>query len=178
MSDALRVVLDTNAVLSAMVFGAGTAGRLRLGCQQGVFVPMASTATVQELIRVLAYPKFRLSKLEQDELLADYLPHMQAVRIPDPPPTVPKCRDPLDVPFMHLAAAGKAKVLVSGDRDLLALAQVFEKICGCLIVNLDTFVWVYSLSPEEYTLARIREFDDAEAKLASVMPNRKPSRGA
>jgi putative PIN family toxin of toxin-antitoxin system len=161
-------------VLSALVFGAGTAGRLRLGWQQGAFAPLVSTATVQELIRVLAYPKFGLSRSEQDELLADYLPHTQAVRIPVPPPTVPKCRDPLDVPFMHLAVAGKAKVLVSGDRDLLALADVFEKASGCLIVNLDCFLRVYSLLPEEYTPARIKEFEDAEAKLAAVLLHRKP----
>lgn len=178
MSAPWRVVLDTNVVLSALVFGAGTAGRLRLGWQQGVFVPLASTATVQELMRVLAYPKFRLSRLEQDELLADYLPHTQAVRIPEPPPTVPQCRDPLDVPFMHLAVAGKAKVQVSRDRDLLALAQSFEKTSGCQIVNLDTFVRVHSLSPEVYTQERIQEFDYAEAKLAAMMPNRKPSREA
>jgi putative PIN family toxin of toxin-antitoxin system len=173
MSAPLRVVLDTNVVLSALVFGAGMAGRLRLGWQQGVFVPLVSTATVQELIRVLAYPKFRLSRLEQDELLADYLPPTQAVRIPQLRPTVPECRDPLDVPFMHLAVAGKAKVLVSGDRDLLALADVFEKTSGCLIVNLDSFHRVYSLPPEEYTLARIKEFDDAEAKLARLMQTSK-----
>lgn len=173
MSAPLRVVLDTNVVFSALVFGAGTAGRLRLGWQQGVFAPLVSTATVQELIRVLAYPKFGLSRLEQDELLADYLPHTQAVRIPDPPPTVPNCRDPLDVPFMHLAVAGKAKVLVSGDRDLLALADVFKRTSGCLIVNLDCFLRLYSLLPEDYTLARIKEFDDAEAKLAAAIQDRK-----
>jgi putative PIN family toxin of toxin-antitoxin system len=178
MSAPLRVVLDTNVVLSALVFGAGTAGRLRLGWQQGFFAPLVSTATVQELIRVLAYPKFRLSRLEQDELLADYLPHTQAVRIPVPPSTVPKCRDQLDVPFMHLAVAGKAKVLVSGDRDLLALADVFEQASGCLIVNLDSFLRAYSLPPEEYTLARIKEFDVAETKLARLMQHRKPIRAA
>jgi putative PIN family toxin of toxin-antitoxin system len=110
-----------------------------VGWQQGVFVPLASTATAQELVRVLAYPKFRLSKLEQDELLADYLPHTETVRIPQPPPSVPDCRDLLDVPFMHLAVAGKAEVLVSGDRDLLALADEFKKTCACPIVSLDTF---------------------------------------
>lgn len=173
MSAPLRVVLDTNVVLSALVFGGGLAGRLRIGWQRGTFVPLASTATVQELIRVLAYPKFRLSRLEQDELLADYLPHTQAVRIPQPPPTVPKCRDLLDVPFMHLAVAGNATVLVSGDRDLLALAQSFEKTCGCLIVNLNTFIRMQMLPTEEYTPARVKEFDDAETKLARLMKTRK-----
>jgi putative PIN family toxin of toxin-antitoxin system len=136
----LRVVLDTNVVLSALVFGGGLAGRLRIDWLQGTFVPLASTATVQELIRVLAYPKFRLTKLEQDELLADYLPHTQAVRIPQPPPTVPKCRDLLDVPFMRLAVVGKAKVLVSGDKDLLVLSEEFEQASGCIVVTMDTFL--------------------------------------
>lgn len=176
MSAPSRVVLDTNVVLSALVFGAGTAARLRLGWQQSVFVPLASTATVQELIRVLAYPKFRLSKLEQDELLADYLPHTQAVGIPQPPPAVPKCRDPMDVPFMHLAVAGRAQVLVSGDRDLLALAEKFERTSTCSIVNLDTFLRGYPVPLERYTAARVKEFDDAESTLAAVLPKRKSNR--
>ena len=143
MSAPLRVVLDTNVVLSALVFGGGTAGRLRRGWQQGTLVPLASTATVQELVRVLAYPKFRLSAQEQEELLADYLPYTQTVRIPPPPPPVPNCRDPLDVPFMHLAVAGRADVLVSGDRDLLVLEAEFAKTCGCPLVNLETFIRVH-----------------------------------
>lgn len=140
MTSPMRVVLDTNVVLSALIFGGGQSGRLRLGWQQGAFVPLASTASVQELVRVLAYPKFRLSKSDQDELLADYLPYAQTVRIPQPPPTVPECRDPLDVPFMHLAVAGKAHALVSGDKDLLVLSDAFKQASGCLIVTIDTFL--------------------------------------
>lgn len=136
MSSALRVVFDTNVVLSALVFGGGTAARVRQGWQQGACVPLISAATAQELVRVLAYPKFRLSAQEQEELLADYLPYAKAVRIPQPPPAVPRCRDAFDVPFLHLAAAGKARVLVSGDKDLLALAGRF----ACPIVTLEAFV--------------------------------------
>ena len=139
MNEPVRAVLDTNVVLSALVFRGGAAGQVRQAWQLGWVVPLASTATVQELVRVLAYPKFRLSKEEQDELLADYLPYVQTVRIPSPPPTVPECRDALDVPFMHLAVAGKAQVLVSGDRDLLAIAAEFEVACACPIVSLDIF---------------------------------------
>lgn len=118
-----RVVLDTNAVLSALVFGKGPTAQLRGAWQRGDFVPLVSTATVQELVRVLAYPKFRLDTAAQQELLADYLPHTLVVRIPEPPPAVPACRDAFDLPFLHLAAAGRADVLVSGDADLLALAS-------------------------------------------------------
>lgn len=140
MTTHMRVVLDTNVVLSALVSGVGRAARLRLAWQQSVFVPLASSATVRELVQVLAYPKFRLSVQEQEELLADYLPHTEVVRVPSPAPWVPECRDPLDMPFMHLAVAGKAQVLVSGDRDLLLLAVELKKLSGCRIVNLDTFL--------------------------------------
>ncbi len=139
MSAPVRVVLDTNVVLSALVFGGGAAGRVRRAWQQGALVPLASNATVRELVRVLAYPKFRLTQAEQEELLADYLPYTKTVRIPQPPPQVPECRDALDEPFMHLAVAGKAQVLVSGDRDLLAIAAEFEQASGCPILTLDAF---------------------------------------
>jgi putative PIN family toxin of toxin-antitoxin system len=118
----LRVVLDTNVVLSALVFRSETASRLRHAWQCGACRPLVSTATVRELLRVLAYPKFRLSTDDQQELLADYLPFTTSVRIPATPPAVPQCRDPHDSIFLELAAAGRARLLVSGDRDLLALA--------------------------------------------------------
>jgi putative PIN family toxin of toxin-antitoxin system len=145
MSAPLRVVLDTNVVLSALVFGGGLPGAVRVAWQSGALRPLASAATVQELVRVLAYPKFRLSAAEQEELLADYLPYVQTVRIPNPPPVVPACRDPMDEPFMQLALAGKARVLVSGDRDLLAVADAFVQAGGCKIVDLDGFCNRYGL---------------------------------
>ena len=131
-----RVVLDTNVVLSALVFGGGAAGRLRTAWQASAFTPIVSTATAQELVRVLAYPKFRLSAADREELLADYLPYTTTVRIPDPPPTVPACRDPFDVMFLELATVGKAKALVTGDRDLLALAGQTQ----FQILTLDAFL--------------------------------------
>lgn len=143
MTAPMRVVLDTNVVLSALVFGGGAAGQVRRAWQQGALLPLASTATVQELVRALSYPKFRLSQAEQEELLADYLPHTEIVRIPKPLPKVPACRDAMDEPFMHLAVAGKAQVLVSGDRDLLAIAAEFEQASGCPILTLDAFCTAY-----------------------------------
>jgi len=116
-----RVVLDTNVVLSVLLFAGGSAERIRRGWQAQRFVPLASNATAQELILALGYPKFGLTAAEREDLLADYLPWVHAVRIPEPPPAVPRCRDPADVPFLQLAFAGRARALVSGDRDLLAL---------------------------------------------------------
>jgi len=131
-----RVVLDTNVALSALVFGKGTTARLRAAWQGGLCLPLLSTATAQELMRVLAYPKFRLDAQEQQELLADYLPYAQVVLVPQPPPAVPACRDPFDLPFLHLAAAGQVDALVTGDADLLALAG----LASCPIVTPEAFL--------------------------------------
>lgn len=116
-----RAVLDTSVVLSALVFAGGPAARLRDAWQAGAVLPLASTATIHELIRVLAYPKFRLDARAQEELLADYLPWVEVVAVPQPLPEVPTCRNVHDLPFLHLAAAGRADVLVTGDADLLEL---------------------------------------------------------
>lgn len=115
------MVIDSNVVLSALVFASGTAARLRQAWQQGLCLPLVSTATVQELVRVLAYPKFGLGAAEREELLADYLPHAEVVGVPWPPPAVAECRDPHDLPFLHLAHAGRAQALITGDKDLLVL---------------------------------------------------------
>lgn len=146
MSAVFRVVLDTNVVLSALVFRGGAAGQVRQAWQRGLLLPLVSKATAQELVRVLAYPKFRLSVAEQHELLADYLPYAESVRIAQPLPEVPHGRDPLDLPFMHLAVAGQAQVLVSGDRDLLAIAADFERFSSCRMVGLDVFCAMSLLS--------------------------------
>jgi len=122
-----RVVLDTNIVLSALVFAAGRLAPLRLAWQQARCQPLVSAVTAAELVRALAYPKFRLGTEEQQELLADYLPYCNAVRMPAMPPPTPECRDPYDLPFLQLAVVAKADYLVTGDRDLLALAGRFAR---------------------------------------------------
>jgi uncharacterized protein len=40
-------------------------------------------------------------------------------------PSIPECRDSLDRPFLILAVVGMADYLVTGDRDLLCLADNF-----------------------------------------------------
>ena len=122
------VVLDTNLVLSALLFGGGATAlpSLREGWQSRRFVPLASKETIGELIRVLAYPKFGLNAQEQEDLLSDYLPFCTTVSISTPPPPTPVCRDPFDTPFPELAIAGGADFLVTGDQDLLSLSAEFS----------------------------------------------------
>ncbi len=131
-----RVVIDTNLVLSALVFTGGRLAPLRLAWQGQRVLPLVSRATAAELIRALAYPKFKLAAHEQEELLADFLPYCKTVRIPVPPPVTPPCRDIFDVHFLELALAGKADALISGDKDLLSLNGKL----ACPILNAEEFI--------------------------------------
>ncbi len=89
----VRVVLDTNVVLSALLFPSGRLAWLREAWQVGRVVPVVCRETTAELLSALAYPKFRLSVEEREELLADFLPYVEVVALPNPwPPESPAMR--------------------------------------------------------------------------------------
>jgi uncharacterized protein len=116
-----RYVFDTNVVVSALLSDAGHLTPLRAAWATGAVVPIVSQATSTELLRVLAYPKFRLDPADRAELLADYLPFAELVA-----GTVPRAPvlavDPDDQPFVDLCVASRAEGIVSGDGQLLSLA--------------------------------------------------------
>ncbi len=117
-----RIVLDTNVAVSALVFREGRLAWLREAWAAGRIVPLVSAETVAELVRVLAYPKLKLSEDETKNVLAHYMEHAEAVREAGASLRVPECRDPDDRKFLQLAYAAGADALVTGDEDLLTLA--------------------------------------------------------
>lgn len=116
----MRAVFDTNVVVSALIFGRRLAW-LRNAWASRQLVPVVCRQTTDELLRVLAYPKFRLSAADRAALLEDYLPHAEIVLLSEPPPELPvACRDRDDAVFLALAVAAGTP-LISGDADLAAL---------------------------------------------------------
>lgn len=87
---------------------------------------------------MLAYPKFRLTPDERENLLADYVLYCEAVTMPKLLPKTPDCRDPFDISFLVLALVGEADYLVTGDRDLLAIKNDFT----CPIVTAEAFLQI------------------------------------
>ena len=121
----LRVVLDNNVVLSALVFPSGRLAWLSQAWQSSELTLIASWETIAELRRVLGYRKFGLSLSRQIGAMRQYQPWCEMVVVGEPP-DVPECRDPRDRMFLELAVAGQADALVTGDGDLLELAPVFS----------------------------------------------------
>jgi uncharacterized protein len=112
----IRAVLDTNVLVSALLFESGRLSWLRTGWQQGQFIPVLAQPTARELLRVLAYPKFRLQSGDRERLLEDLLPWCETWSAAIPSSMRAQV-------FLDLALAAATPVLVSGDADLLALKQ-------------------------------------------------------
>ena len=75
-----RVVIDTNVVVSALLFG-GVPGKLVPLWKTGRIRALASKEMIEEYLRVLAYPKFELSEEEINYLLyQEILPYFEVVK--------------------------------------------------------------------------------------------------
>ena len=120
-----RVVLDTNVVVSALLFRGPTSG-LHTIWKSGRLTLVVSDLTLAELARVLAYPKFRLTAEVMTSLVAtEVLPFTERV-VPTREPNA--CRDPGDDEFLWAARDGCAEMLVTGDPDLLALRPAWSGV--------------------------------------------------
>lgn len=118
----IRAVLDTNVLISALLF-TGSPSRLVTAWQASRLRPIVSAEILEEYLRVLAYPKFHLSAAEIRGLIEeDVLPFVETVRMKPSP--VKHLRDPSDAKFISCALAAGVRWLVSGDSDLLNLHRV------------------------------------------------------
>jgi uncharacterized protein len=130
----LRVVLDTNVVISALLL-AGRASCLVDKWKSGSIILLATKEIIREYLRVLAYPKFELKDTEIETLLdQEILPYVETVKTKSPFSAT--SRDPDDDKFLACAVAAKADFIVSGDDDLLTL----KRIGKCPIISLDEFL--------------------------------------
>lgn len=130
----IRAVLDTNVVVSALLFS-GQASRLVPAWQAARFRPVLSSSILQEYLRVLGYPKFRLTTEEIRALIEEeLLPFVETVHVM--PSGTSLSRDPDDAKFLECALSGDVPWIVSGDKDLLAVGR----INSIRVVTLSAFI--------------------------------------
>ncbi len=118
----LRIVLDTNVIVSGVISPHGAPRQILEAWHQKKFVLLTSEAIILEVSRVLHYPRlqetYQLSEADIQVVLDSLLneTHLLADLY-----EVQRSRDPDDNVLLACALEGKADYLVSGDSDLLEI---------------------------------------------------------
>lgn len=109
----MKIVLDTNVLVSGLLTPFGTSGEIVRMVSAGKLVLQYDSRILLEYKDVLYRPKFQFNKEQIDSLL-DYIEkNGQLV------PTIPlkhNLPDPDDEPFLEIAIGGKAECLITGNK--------------------------------------------------------------
>jgi len=120
----VRVVLDTNVLVSGLAYPGSVPGRIVSAWRNGGIEVVLSRCILDELSRVL--PRLSRITLTTTEIrdLLDSL--MFIADIVEPVAAVDEyLRDPADQPVLATWKAANAQYLISGDKDLLAVASSY-----------------------------------------------------
>lgn len=122
----LRVVLDTNVLVSGIAYPASVPGRILGAWRQGAIEVILSHCILDELARVLPRLNHRLNWQAQDFADQIDLLAIQAELVEPQALEGNAARDAAEVPVLGTLLAAKADYLITGDDDLLALAARYS----------------------------------------------------
>lgn len=132
----MRVILDTNVLVSAFLYEHSLPYQLVALWRQGRFTLLTSAEQLDELRRVTRYPKIRarLTPALAGRLINDLKSVADMVtNLPD----VTICRDPWDNYLLATIEAGNADILITGDKaDLLSI----DRHAGASIMTVRQFL--------------------------------------
>ena len=107
----MRVVLDTNILVSALIAPAGNPAAIYNAWEDGKFTLLTCAHQLDELRATLHKP--RVAELVKDRLVNQIKKLAEDV---DPLPPVIRSPDPTDDFLLAMSEAGKADYLVTGDK--------------------------------------------------------------
>lgn len=119
----LRVVLDTNVLVSAIISEGKPRELLRRGIA-GQFSIVTSAPLLKELSLVLRRPKFRTSEDEVNRIVIALMQTAEIVNVTSKLKVVED--DPKDNMVIETAYDGSAELIITGDGHLLALRDFKE----------------------------------------------------
>ena len=118
----MRVVLDTNVLVSAVIKPTGVAAQILLHLRTRHFEVLMSRVTFGELTSVLFRPRLRTKYGLSDDVLQPVLRlvYLRSTMV-QPQQQIVVCRDPKDNMYLEVAVEGQADFVITGDSDLLIL---------------------------------------------------------
>ena len=118
----MRVVLDTNVLLSALISPHGPPDVIYRAWRAAKFEIVTSTRQLDELRRASHYPKFKA--VLQPHRVGTMVNNLQRAIVLEPLPAGSEAEDPFDAFLLAMAIAGRADFLVTGDQRAGLLQRV------------------------------------------------------
>jgi putative PIN family toxin of toxin-antitoxin system len=119
----LRVVLDTNVLVSALISDGKSRELLKMGIVKQYAI-VISDLILKELALVLSRPKFKTSQDEVQRVIVALMRTAEVVNVTSKLKAVKE--DPKDDMIVDTAYDGNANMIVTGDSHLLALNEYRE----------------------------------------------------
>ena len=119
----MRVVIDTNVVLSGVAYPASPPGRVMQLRQSGALEAVVSEFLLGEIARVLPRMNTRLNWSVQEQ--QDYVEMMRILCDVVEPAATNAVQDKNDNPVLGTLMASGADYLITSDKDLLVLSAEF-----------------------------------------------------
>lgn len=119
MKDKLRVVYDTNVLVSAFMYEQSTPGRLVFQPKQHVVTLTSGShyGEISEVLRRNTLDKY-VALATRELFLTRFLSYAEYIDVSS---VITECRDARDNHILELPVDGSADYVVTGDKDLLAL---------------------------------------------------------
>ena len=140
----MRIVVDTNVLISALLVGTSLPGHLIVLWREGRFDLLTASEQLDELMRVTRYPKIRerLPPALAGRLINEL--RDVATTVTDLP-AVTACADPDDDYLLAMASVGAADFLITGDKaDLLSM----DRYEGTKIATVRDFLTIAGRMPK------------------------------
>jgi putative PIN family toxin of toxin-antitoxin system len=115
----VRVVLDTNVLISGIFFSGPPAAILK-AWRNGDVQFVLSPGIIDEYTRVAKIVAVGFPGIEINSILTLIITHSEIIQAS--PLSHPVCEDPDDDKFVACALAGKMSIIISGDKHLLKLS--------------------------------------------------------
>jgi hypothetical protein len=139
----IKVVVDTNIWISSLIASSKTAAKLVDEWREGKFKIVVSEQQVLELYEVFSRPKFlfkyRIARQEIDDIVSSIAVRAERVTLKG---NTKLCRDPDDDIIIETAIRGRAKYLVTGDKDITNDKTVLSFLSrhGVSVISLSRFL--------------------------------------
>ena len=124
----MRIVLDTNVLVSGLMFPGGPPGQIVGAWFDAQFDVVSSREQLEEVARVLTYPKIRRILKWDEHRIEQFVEglYLKMDMVTTDLPDVADLRDATDLPILAAYVSANAEVLVTGDQDLLVLRDRYQ----------------------------------------------------